>query len=147
MRALRDADGSALEADAPAGATVREADVRITCGGGTYVRSLARDLARLAGSAAHLTALRRVRSGPFTVEDALTMDALTAGDVRPRPALAALPGFPVQALTEDGGDEDRPRHRCRRDLRRRVGGPHEPGAGARWWRSRSAGAIAGSRAS
>ena len=38
---------------------VSEARVRITCGGGTYVRSLARDLGRLAGSAAHLTALRR----------------------------------------------------------------------------------------
>ena len=40
----------------------------IECGGGTYVRSLARDLGRLTGSAAHLGALRRMRSGPFRVD-------------------------------------------------------------------------------
>ena len=41
----------------------------ITCGWGTYIRSLARDLCRLAGSAAHLAALRRVRSGAFREAD------------------------------------------------------------------------------
>lgn len=48
----------------------------ITCGGGTYIRALARDLGRLAGSAAHLTALRRTRSGDFDVVDATPLDAL-----------------------------------------------------------------------
>lgn len=42
-------------------------DVTVTCGTGTYVRALARDLGRLAGSAAHLTALRRTRVGQFDV--------------------------------------------------------------------------------
>ncbi len=46
--------------------------VTITCGGGTYIRALARDLGRLAGSAAHLTALRRTRSGVFDVERAVS---------------------------------------------------------------------------
>jgi tRNA pseudouridine55 synthase len=42
---------------------VREARVRITCGGGTYVRSLARDLARACGSAVELTTRCRLRRG------------------------------------------------------------------------------------
>ncbi len=49
-------------------------EVAITCGGGTYVRALARDLGRLAGSAAHLAALRRTRSGPFRATDAASLD-------------------------------------------------------------------------
>lgn len=75
-----------------------EADVRITCGGGTYVRSLARDLGRLSGSAAHLTALRRTHSGAFAVGDALTLAELQAGRPALRPPLAALPEHPVQPL-------------------------------------------------
>lgn len=65
-----------------AGWTVRDAreaeiDVSIECGTGTYIRSLARDLGRLTGSAAHLASLRRTRSGVFAVEDAITVDELT----------------------------------------------------------------------
>jgi tRNA pseudouridine55 synthase len=80
---------------------VREARVRITCGGGTYVRSLARDLGRLAGSAAHLSALRRTRSGPFDVSDATSLDAVQGGAAVVRPALDALPGFPRQVLDDE----------------------------------------------
>jgi tRNA pseudouridine55 synthase len=83
------------------GGEIREARVRITCGGGTYVRSLARDLARACGSAAHLTALRRLASGPFLVRDAVTLEDLRDGGVRVRPALDALPGLPRQALEDD----------------------------------------------
>lgn len=75
-----------------------ECDVRITCGPGTYIRSLARDLGRLVGSAAHLTALRRERSGLFDVRDAVSMDALAAGEAVVHPALAALPEHPVEPL-------------------------------------------------
>lgn len=53
-----------------------EIDVRITCGAGTYIRALARDLGRATGSAAHLVSLRRLRSGPFDVADAATVDLL-----------------------------------------------------------------------
>ena len=75
-----------------------ECDVRVTCGPGTYIRSLARDLGRLTGSAAHLTALRRERSGRFDVRDAVPLAALQAGEARVRPALAALPEHPVEIL-------------------------------------------------
>jgi tRNA pseudouridine55 synthase len=53
-----------------------EIDVTIECGTGTYIRSLARDLGRLAESAAHLTSLRRTNSGPFSVRDAATVDEI-----------------------------------------------------------------------
>jgi tRNA pseudouridine55 synthase len=55
-----------------------ELAVSITCGGGTYIRALARDLGRACSSAAHLTALRRTRSGEFDVADAATLDDLRA---------------------------------------------------------------------
>ena len=48
----------------------------ITCGGGTYIRALARDLGRATGSAAHLESLRRTRCGLFDVADAATLEDL-----------------------------------------------------------------------
>ena len=83
------------------GATLR---ATIDCGGGTYIRALARDLGRLAGSAAHLAALRRVRSGPFRVADAATLDALRLGEARLRPALDALPDLPRVSLDEESAE-------------------------------------------
>ncbi|HZK79054.1 MAG TPA: hypothetical protein VFC35_09100, partial [Gemmatimonadaceae bacterium] len=63
-----------------------EIDVTLTCGTGTYIRALARDLGRATGSAAHLTSLRRIRSGPFDVGDAATLDTIRSA----RPALQKL---------------------------------------------------------
>ena len=71
---------------------------RITCGGGTYIRSLARDLGRLVGSAAHLVALRRLQSGPFHVGDAAGLDALAEGRAALLPPRAALADVAEQAL-------------------------------------------------
>jgi tRNA pseudouridine55 synthase len=75
--------------------------VRVTCSGGTYVRALARELGREAGSAAHLTALRRLSSGPFHVDAAETYDTLRGPSLRLRPALDALPHLPRQMLTSE----------------------------------------------
>jgi tRNA pseudouridine55 synthase len=55
--------------------------VRITCGGGTYIRALARDLGRLMHSAAHCAGLRRVASGPASVDDATALHAITPGSI------------------------------------------------------------------
>ncbi len=63
-----------------------EIDVTITCGTGTYIRALARDLGRSTGSAAHLSTLRRVRSGSFYVRDASTFDQISSAP----PALRKL---------------------------------------------------------
>ncbi len=49
---------------------------QVTCGKGAYIRSLARDLGRFLGSAAYVTALRRLSVGKFNVSDAISLDLL-----------------------------------------------------------------------
>ena len=85
--------------------TVRElapeqAVVTVRCGGGTYVRALARDLGRLAGSAAHLTTLRRTASGPFDVADALPLDRVGEAAAHLRPAQDGVPHLVRRRLDE-----------------------------------------------
>lgn len=53
----------------------------ITCSSGTYVRVLAADLGTLLGGGAHLRRLRRTAIGPFTEDEARTLDRLDAGAV------------------------------------------------------------------
>lgn len=48
----------------------------VECSVGTYVRVLLSDLARRLGTVGHLSALRRVASGPHTLDDAITLDTL-----------------------------------------------------------------------
>jgi len=48
--------------------------LRVVCGKGTYIRSLARDIGESLDSGAYLTALRRNRIGEFKVEDAMTIE-------------------------------------------------------------------------
>jgi tRNA pseudouridine55 synthase len=71
---------------------------------GYFVRSLARDLAESLGTVGHLTALRRTRSGAFTVADAVSLDR---SPEELRAALmpierAAARALPVSVLTEEG---------------------------------------------
>jgi tRNA pseudouridine55 synthase len=54
------------------------ADIRVRCGKGCYVRSIAHELGEKLGVPAHLEALRRVASGPFRVEGAVKLAALEA---------------------------------------------------------------------
>jgi len=49
----------------------------VGCSSGTYIRTLAADLGRSLGIGAHLTSLRRIKSGPFHVDDALTLMQIT----------------------------------------------------------------------
>lgn len=79
--------------------TLPTATVRVRCSRGTYIRSLADDLGRLLGCGACLSGLRRTRSGPFDIADAVTLEelaSLAATDslatvlVSPRDALAHL---------------------------------------------------------
>lgn len=48
--------------------------IRVRCSKGTYIRSLAREVGEALGSGAHLTALRRTRSGGFTLRQAHELD-------------------------------------------------------------------------
>ncbi|PSR67530.1 tRNA pseudouridine(55) synthase TruB [Nocardia sp. MDA0666] len=56
--------------------TFVDLDVEVDCSSGTYIRALARDLGAALGVGGHLTALRRTRVGPFTLEHARTVDQL-----------------------------------------------------------------------
>lgn len=55
--------------------------IRFRVSKGTYVRALARDLGRAVGSAAHLTGLRRIASGPLKVDDAHSLEPLEGSDI------------------------------------------------------------------
>lgn len=57
-----------------------DVDVVVECSSGTYVRALARDLGAALGTGGHLTALRRTRVGPFTLDQAQTLEALAELD-------------------------------------------------------------------
>lgn len=82
------------------------ADFRLVCGKGTYVRSLARDLARALGTEGHVATLRRTRAGRFGEDEAVTVAELAAiadkGGVGAEllPLEAALAGIPVLEMTE-----------------------------------------------
>jgi tRNA pseudouridine55 synthase len=52
-----------------------EMEVEVRCGKGTYIRSIARDLGEKLGCGAYVQTLRRTRVGPFTVEEAVRLDA------------------------------------------------------------------------
>jgi tRNA pseudouridine55 synthase len=72
---------------------------QVSCSKGTYVRALARDLGRQIGCGAHLIHLRRVQSGVFSIEAAVSwedMNALEPENLRLAilPLEGALPGLP-----------------------------------------------------
>ena len=73
-----------------------EYSFEITCGGGTYIRALARDLAQNLGTLGYMTALSRTRSGIFTRETAVPLNALTRENAEEFiiPTESVLP-FPV----------------------------------------------------
>lgn len=62
-------------------------DFEIDCSGGTYVRSVAHEMGRALGSRAHLSVLRRLSIGSWSVKDAINAEALAA---MPREAALAL---------------------------------------------------------
>jgi len=64
--------------------------IDVKCSAGTYVRVLAQDLGEKLGCGGHLKQLRRLAAGPFSIESAITMDALTAD-----PTLAATHLLPI----------------------------------------------------
>lgn len=78
----------------------------VHCSKGTYVRSLVADIGRELGCGAHLTALRRVRSGAFALDQAMELADITVENSRrrlisPAFALAHLPALTLpEALVE-----------------------------------------------
>lgn len=94
---------------APAAITVSAWDIEsiadgrltavITCGSGTYIRALARDLGHLCGTVAHLESLRRTSIGPFDVRQAVTPDE--SGDATAMRPADALIGMARQVVLAD----------------------------------------------
>ena len=81
-----------------------EVEFRVVCGKGTYVRSLADDMARALGGTAHLTALRRTRIGSLKASLGLTVDDLSNWEqylMSPADAVG-LPVVKVDADDEKG---------------------------------------------
>lgn len=76
-------------------------DVEVDCSSGTYIRSLARDLGEELGVGGHLTALRRTQVGPFTLDNAVTLEKL---EETPHVSLtldqALAASYPVLSVSE-----------------------------------------------
>jgi tRNA pseudouridine55 synthase len=79
----------------------------VQSGKGVYMRSLARDLAASCGTVGHIAALRRMRVGPFTEDQAIPLDNLLRTEDTPPaspdlllPVATALADIPALALTE-----------------------------------------------
>lgn len=96
------------------------AEVRVTCSAGFYVRSLAHDVGVRLGTGAHLASLRRIRSGRFSIAEAVTAESLAADPEttcgRLVPMSELLPGMPVARLTSEG---------CRRIAHGQTVGPSD----------------------
>jgi tRNA pseudouridine55 synthase len=78
----------------------------IECGGGTYVRALARDIGRKLGVGAYVVDLARLAVGPYVLADALAQEKLIARDAQAifqpphyTPAAALLPELPAVKLS------------------------------------------------
>lgn len=84
----------------------------VASGKGVYMRSLARDLAQACGTLGHIAALRRLRVGPFTEQQAIPLDKFRQPEDTPPaspdlllPVATALADIPALALTDaEAGD-------------------------------------------
>ncbi|PLW67908.1 tRNA pseudouridine(55) synthase TruB [Pseudohalioglobus lutimaris] len=94
------------------GGEAPEVDVYLECSKGTYVRSIAEDLGEALGCGAHVSALRRTRAGPFSLQDSVTLSTLEAlkqneelaqMDDLLLPADTAVKALPLVELSESGG--------------------------------------------
>jgi len=74
---------------------------------GTYIRSLARDIAHALGTVGHVTYLRRIKAGPFDLSHAISLDKLTESAMRHGleqillPLRAGLDDIPALSLDPD----------------------------------------------
>ena len=72
----------------------------VECGGGTYIRSLVRDMGASMDTAATMTSLERTQQGPFTLEDAMSKDEWS-----PESIYAAVEKFNA-AMVDELKDEE-----------------------------------------
>jgi len=90
-------------------AAVPDLQFRATVSGGTYLRSLARDIGAKLGCGAHLVALRRTGVGPLRLDEAVAPETVTPRDVRDGSILVAhLPRREVDGKERDAVLHGRP---------------------------------------
>jgi tRNA pseudouridine55 synthase len=77
-------------------------EIAVCCSAGTYVRALARDLGERLGTGAHLTALRRTRSGAFDLSQAVGGDDLAGAADRLIPLAGLLLDLPAVRVAGAG---------------------------------------------
>ena len=80
--------------------------LRVACSKGTYIRALGEDIAEALGCGGHLSALRRVQTGPFGAAQCVTLPELEAMDEAERlsvllPVDVLLPGYTEVSLDSD----------------------------------------------
>lgn len=97
----------AARATSPRGKELQEIILTASVSKGTYIRSLARDIALALGTVGHVTMLRRTKAGPFTLESAISLDKL-ANAAKARaltrmvlPLAAGLDDIPALPVTPD----------------------------------------------
>ena len=84
-----------------------KASFEVTTGKGAYIRSLGRDMARALGTRGHISALRRMRVGPFSLDASISLDFFEKIDNSAdafealHPVSTALDDIPALAITED----------------------------------------------
>jgi len=81
--------------------------LEVDCSKGTYIRTLGHDIGEALGCGAHLTALCRLRSGDFLLEDCFSLDQLEKSDDISGsliPLIKALPCFPLVNLSEPAAE-------------------------------------------
>ena len=83
-----------------------EFSMRVLCSKGTYIRTLAEDIGSMLGCGAHLTGLRRTRTGPLHLESACMLEQLAALDEDQRTALLQPADVLLQDMPALGVDED-----------------------------------------
>ncbi|AJR24997.1 MULTISPECIES: tRNA pseudouridine(55) synthase TruB [Sphingobium] len=105
--AISPPQGPAKPGEGEGGAEIGEITLRAHVSKGTYIRSLARDIARALGTVGHVTMLRRIKAGPFTLQSAISLDKLDeaarGGDIAQLmlPLTAGLDDIPALAVSPD----------------------------------------------
>lgn len=85
-----------------------EAEFEVECGKGTYIRALARDMGQMLGCFGHVSALKRLKSGPFTLEKAVATEKLLALGEEFRHKGAGLDGLQAMILPLTSALDDIP---------------------------------------
>jgi tRNA pseudouridine55 synthase len=118
-------------------------EIEIDCGKGFYVRAMARDLAATMGACGHVSALRRLKVGPFDIASAVRLEFLEelchrgGGSKALLPVETALDDIPALAVTTEDAfrlSQGRPIVLLPRQvetLKARLAGSHGPGAASR----------------